>query len=122
MLFNAIDNFIEVYNNSVIELIQCFGTSFFGQIDHLTSSVIKFRPQNSVPKHCIRSLTYKQVCGARRWKRIFPKKTKRSVKAGRFFSWRSEISGHFHHFTWKWAPMSFHIDMIKMFMTKINNQ
>ena len=59
MLFNEIDNFIEVYNNSVIELIQCFGTSFFGRIDHLASSVIKFRPKNSVPKHCIRSITYK---------------------------------------------------------------
>ena len=35
MLFNEIDNFIEVYNNSVIELIQCFGTSFFGQIDQI---------------------------------------------------------------------------------------
>ena len=58
MLFNEIDNFIEVYNNSVIELIQCFGTSFFGRIDHLASSVIKFRPKNSVPKHCIRSITY----------------------------------------------------------------
>ena len=30
MVFYEIDNFIEVYNNSVIELIQCFGTSFFG--------------------------------------------------------------------------------------------
>ena len=59
MVFNEIDNFIEVYNNSVIELIQCFGTSFFGRIDHLASSVIKFRPKNSVPKHCIRSITYK---------------------------------------------------------------
>ena len=58
MVFNEIDNFIEVYNNSVIELIQCFGTSFFGRIDHLASSVIKFRPKNSVPKHCIRSITY----------------------------------------------------------------
>ena len=58
MLFNEIDNFIEVYNNSVIELIQCFGTSFFGRIDHLVSSVIKFRQKNSVPKHCIRSITY----------------------------------------------------------------
>ena len=57
-LFTEIDNFIEVYNNSVIELIQCFGTSFFGRIDHLASSVIKFRPKNSVPKHCIRSITY----------------------------------------------------------------
>ena len=37
MLFNEIDNFIEVYNNS----------SFFGRIDHLASSVIKFRPNNS---------------------------------------------------------------------------
>ena len=44
--FNEIYNFIEVYNNSVIELIQCFGTSFFGRIDHLVSSVLK---------HCIRS-------------------------------------------------------------------
>ena len=26
MVFNEIDNFIEVYNNSVIELIQCPGT------------------------------------------------------------------------------------------------
>ena len=58
MVLNEIDNFIEVYNNSVIELIQCFGTSFFGRIDHLASSVIKFRPKNSVPKHCIRSITY----------------------------------------------------------------
>ena len=58
MLFNEIDNFIEVYNNSVIELVQCFGTSFFGRIGHLASSVIKFRPKNSVPKHCIRSITY----------------------------------------------------------------
>ena len=57
-LFTEIDNFIEVYNNSVIELVQCFGTSFFGRIDHLASSVIKFRPKNSVPKHCIRSITY----------------------------------------------------------------
>ena len=57
-LFTEIENFIEVYNNSVIELIQCFGTSFFGRIDHLASSVIKFRPKNSVPKHCIRSITY----------------------------------------------------------------
>ena len=49
---------MEIYNNSVIELIQCFGTSFFGRIDHLASSMIKFRPKNSVPKHCIRSITY----------------------------------------------------------------
>ena len=61
MVFNEIDNFIEIYNNSVIELIQCFGTSFFGRIDHLASSVIKFRPKNSVPKHCIRSITYKYL-------------------------------------------------------------
>ena len=61
MLFNEIDNFIEVYNNSVIELVQCFGTSFFGRIDHLASSVIKFRPKNSVPKHCIRSITYNYI-------------------------------------------------------------
>ena len=58
MLFNEIDNFIEVYNNSVIELVQCLGISFFGQIDHLASSVVKFRPMNSVPKHCLRSITY----------------------------------------------------------------
>ena len=58
MVYNEIDNFIEVYNNSVIELIQCFGTLFFGRIDHLASSVIKFRPKNSIPKHCIRSITY----------------------------------------------------------------
>ena len=50
MVFNEIDNFIEAYNNSVIELIQCFGTSFLGRIDHFASSVIKFRPKNSVPK------------------------------------------------------------------------
>ena len=31
VLFNEIDNFIEVYNNLVIELVQCFGTSFFGR-------------------------------------------------------------------------------------------
>ena len=35
MVFNEIDNFIEVYNNSVIELIHCFGTSFFGRIDEI---------------------------------------------------------------------------------------
>ena len=58
-IFTKTDNLIEVYNNSVIELIQCFGTSFFGRIDHLASSVIKFRPKNSVPKYCIRSITYK---------------------------------------------------------------
>ena len=52
MLCNEIDNFIEVYNNLIIELIQCFGTSFFGRIDHLASSVIKFRPKKAVPKHC----------------------------------------------------------------------
>ena len=57
MSFNEIDNFIEVYNNSVIELVQCFGTSFFGRIDHLASSVIKFRSKNLIPKHCIRSIT-----------------------------------------------------------------
>ena len=51
MVFNEIDNFIEVYNNSAIERIQCSGTSFFGRIDHLASSVIKFRPKNSDPKH-----------------------------------------------------------------------
>ena len=33
MVFNEIDNCIEVYNNSVIELIQCFGTSFFSRIE-----------------------------------------------------------------------------------------
>ena len=58
MLFNKIDNFIEVYNNSVIELVQCFRTSFFVGIDHLASSVIKLRPKNSVTKHCNRSITY----------------------------------------------------------------
>ena len=42
MLFSEIDNFIEVHNNSVIERIQCFGTSCFGRIDHLASSVVKF--------------------------------------------------------------------------------
>ena len=40
MLFNEIEKFIEVYNNSVIELVQCFGTSLFGRIDHLARSVI----------------------------------------------------------------------------------
>ena len=59
MLFNEIDNVIEVYNNSVIELVQCFGTSFIGRIDHLASSVIKCRPKNYVPKRCIRSINYK---------------------------------------------------------------
>ena len=34
-LFTEIDNLIEVYNNSVIELVQCFGTSFFGRIDQI---------------------------------------------------------------------------------------
>ena len=58
MLFNEIDNFIEVYNNLVIELVQCFGTLFWD----LASSVIKFRPKNSVPKHCIRSITYNYLC------------------------------------------------------------
>ena len=58
MLFNEIYNFIEVYNNSLIELVQWFGTLFFGRIDHLASSVIKFWPKYWVPKHCIRSITY----------------------------------------------------------------
>ena len=31
-LFTEIDNFIEVYNNSVIELVQCFGTSFLKEL------------------------------------------------------------------------------------------
>ena len=61
MLFNEIDNLIEVYNNLVIELVQYFGTSFFGRIDHLASSVIKFRPKNSVPKHCTSSITYNYI-------------------------------------------------------------
>ena len=60
-LVTEIDNFIEVYNNSVIELIHCFGTSFFGRSDNLASSVITSRPKNSVPKHCIRSITYKYL-------------------------------------------------------------
>ena len=30
--FNEINNFIEAYNNSVIEFIQCFGTSLLGWI------------------------------------------------------------------------------------------
>ena len=47
ILMLIIDNFIEVYNNLVIELVQCFGTSFFGRIDHLASSVLKFRPKNT---------------------------------------------------------------------------
>ena len=33
MLFNEIENFIEVYNNSVIELIECFGTK---ELSHKT--------------------------------------------------------------------------------------
>ena len=70
-LFTEIDNFIEVYNNWVIELIQCLGTSFFGRNDHLASSVITFRPKNSVPKHCMSSITYKYcnvcVCVCGQW-------------------------------------------------------
>ena len=45
MLFNEIDNFIEVYNNSVIELIPCFGTSFFGLI--YSNSDQRTRSQNA---------------------------------------------------------------------------
>ena len=52
MLFNKIDNFIEVYNNSVIELIQCFGTSFLvGVITsqaRWSNSDQKTRSQNTV--------------------------------------------------------------------------
>ena len=74
MVSNEIDNFIEVYNNSVIELVQCFVTSFFGRIDHLASSVIKFRPKISVPKHCIRSITYnymfKNIEDALKWELV----------------------------------------------------
>ena len=44
MVFNEIDNFIEVYNNSVIELIQC---------DQIPTR------ENLIPKHCICSITYK---------------------------------------------------------------
>ena len=58
MLFNEIDNFTEVYNNSVIELVQCFGTSFFGRIDHLTSSGDQIPTKELGPKQCIRSITY----------------------------------------------------------------
>ena len=58
ILFNEIYNFIEVYNNLAIELLQCFETSLFARIDHLASSVIKFRPKNLVPKHCMSSITY----------------------------------------------------------------
>ena len=50
--------YVYIYNNLLIEFVQCLGTSFFGRIDHLASSVIKLRPKNSVPKHCIRSITY----------------------------------------------------------------
>ena len=49
MLFNEIDNFIEVYYNSVIELVLCFGTSFSGRIE--------FRPK-ARSQNCIRSITY----------------------------------------------------------------
>ena len=45
----------------LFELLHCFGTSFFGRIDHLASSVIKFRQKNSVPKHCISSITYNYI-------------------------------------------------------------
>ena len=72
MLFNEIDNFIEVYNNLVIELVQCFGTSFLGRIDHLASSVITFQPKNSVPKHCIRSITYKYSDGPANVEMVLP--------------------------------------------------
>ena len=44
MLFTEVDNFIEVYNNSVIELVQCSGTSFFDRIDAYQST----RSQNTV--------------------------------------------------------------------------
>ena len=54
MLFNEIDNFIDVYNNSHT----VFWDLVLGRIDHFASSMIKFRPKNSVPKHCIRSITY----------------------------------------------------------------
>ena len=39
MLFNEIDNFIELYNNSVNNtLIQCFGKFFFfGRIDQIST-------------------------------------------------------------------------------------
>ena len=55
---DIIDNFIEVYNTSVFELLQCFVISFFGRIDHLASSVIKLQRKKLGPKHCIRSITY----------------------------------------------------------------
>ena len=71
-LFTETDNFIEVYNNSVIELILFFKTSFFGRrVDHLASSVIKFRPKNSVPKHCIHSITYDYAMGPKLGNFIF---------------------------------------------------
>ena len=73
MLFNEIDNCIKVYNNSVIELVQCFGTSFFGRIDLLASSVIKFQEDSSVGLptgasgssggHCNRKMQSRTVSG-----------------------------------------------------------
>ena len=51
MLFNEIDNFIKVYNNSVIELAKCFGTSFCGWNDQIPTKELG-------SKHCIRSITY----------------------------------------------------------------
>ena len=60
MVFNEIDNFIEVYNNSVIELIQCFRSSFFGRIDHLASSVIKI-PTKELGRNTLFSFKSNQI-------------------------------------------------------------
>ena len=59
MFFNEFDNYlIEVYNNLVIELVQCFGISFFCQIDYLAISVIKCDQRTRSQNQCIRSITY----------------------------------------------------------------
>ena len=65
MLFNEIDNFIEVYNKSVIELVVFWDLVLWSNWsprklgDQIPTKVIKFWPKNSVPKHCMSSITYK---------------------------------------------------------------
>ena len=59
-LFTETDNFIEVYNNSVIELLQCFGTSFFFLWSDWSLRKLgdQIPTKELGPKHCIRSITY----------------------------------------------------------------
>ena len=58
MSFTEIDNCIEVCNNSVVELIIRLLNSYSVLGPRSLVGLITSQAQNSVPKHCIRSITY----------------------------------------------------------------